>query len=540
MKAKKITIAIQPGLILNFIIGMVFLFLSVSGFSQLQQKEEVTDAILSGYPPTWNPIIPNTLVNPHEMIIMMSANPRINNIPINPGDYIGAFYVDDNNQMKCAGADYWQNLTPINLPDTGIIFPIFGDDSQTPEKDGFSYNERIYFKIFSWTTQKTYDVDFLTFDPAFYPYNNNNYVNWVGGLTITEIVNMQCVETLDAFATATPNPVCAGNNVAMAANIFIGTTGNYTYNWTSNPAGFTSDLQNPIVAPLVNTNYLLSVSDGSNTSNHQILVVVNQNPAVIAGSVMSVCANQNVQLSASATSYSSLLWSTSGNGNFNNSTILNAVYTFGTNDLQNGSVVLTLTAQPLGGCATTTSDQLIVTVLPMPTVYAGADKLSCKGSPVSLDAALATNYSSALWTTSGNGTFSNPNILNPQYFPGTNDLTAGSFTLTLTANAASPCTGIASDPVLITLAPPPVANVPSNKLICETVNTVTITGSNASNYSSLLWITAGDGTFNNPNIPVTVYSPGPNDKLNGGTIITLNAFPIAHCTVPSSNQVTIT
>ena len=540
MKAKTTAITIKSCSLLNIIVGMVFLFQSVSGISQTQQKAEGTDAILAGYPPTWNPVIPNTLINPHEMVIMMSANPRINTIPINPGDFIGAFFVDNNGQMQCAGADYWQDLTPINLPDTGIVFPIFADNTQTPEKDGFTYNELIHFRIFSWTTQKTYDVDFLSFDPAFYPYNNNNYVNWVGGVTITEIVNMQCIETLDAFATATPNPVCAGNTVALAANIFIGTTGNYNYNWTSNPPGFTSNMQNPIVSPSVSTNYLLSVSDGSNTSNHQILVVVNQNPLINAGSDKSACANQNVQLSASAANYSSLLWSTSGNGSFNNPGVLNPSYSYGTNDLQNGSVVLTLTAQPLGGCSSITSDQLIVTVLPLPTVNAGPDKLSCKGSPVSLDASTAINYSSILWATSGNGTFSNPNILHPQYFPGTNDLTVGSFTLTLTVNAASPCTGIASDQILITLAPPPIANGPANKVICETVSTVTISGSNSSNYSSLLWVTAGDGTFNNPTIPVTIYAPGPNDKINGGTVVTLNAFPNAPCTVPSTKQVTVT
>ena len=356
------------------------------------------------------------------------------------------------------------------------------------------------------------------------------------------MINLQCLETFDAYATANPNPVCLGNPVTLAGNIFIGTTGNYTFNWTSNPTGFTSNLQYPPpVTPLVNTTYNLSVFDGLLTSTHQLLVVVNQNPSQVnAGTDATICANKTTQLSGSATNFGSYLWTTSGNGTFNSATIFNPIYTPGTIDKQNGSVILTLNAQPLGGCTLVATDDKILTVVPLPSVNCGPDKPVCKGSNVMLDATTAVGYSTITWSTSGTGTFSNKFILNPQYFPSTTEINTGFFTLTCAINALSPCAGNASDQIKITLIPPPTAGAAFSKTMCEGAGSVTVSGTGVTNYSSVLWQTAGDGTFNNPNQVSIIYYPGTNDNQNGGTILTLTAFPNAPCATPATQQVTLT
>ena len=46
-------------------------------------------------------------------------------------------------------------------------------------------------------------------------------------------------------------------------------------------------------------------------------------------------------------------------------------------------------------------------------------------------AASATNYNLVTWSTSGDGTFSNTNILNPVYTPGVNDIANGTVDLHL-------------------------------------------------------------------------------------------------------------
>jgi len=232
-------------------------------------------------PPGWE--FQATSLNPHGMIIMLEANPRINDIQLNPGDYIGAFYTDDNNELKCGGADFW-------LGDENIIFAIFGDDPSTPEKDGFGYAEQMYFKVYSYTTLKSYDVDVTAWDPGYYGTDH-----W-GPLGLSAMTDLQCLETFDAYASANPSPACLGDEISLSANIFVESTGNYTYNWTSEPAGFTSTNSNGFHTPQTTTTYFLEVNDGNLTSTHEIVVSVNENPSVNAGVDMTICPDCNAEL----------------------------------------------------------------------------------------------------------------------------------------------------------------------------------------------------------------------------------------------------
>lgn len=68
-----------------------------------------------------------------------------------------------------------------------------------------------------------------------------------------------------------------------------------------------------------------------------------------AGNAQTVCPGDSILLdAATADYYSSLSWTTSGDGTFNNDTILQPIYIPGTNDILNESVSLTLTANGLG------------------------------------------------------------------------------------------------------------------------------------------------------------------------------------------------
>jgi len=66
-------------------------------------------------------------------------------------------------------------------------------------------------------------------------------------------------------------------------------------------------------------------------------------PTVCAGPDTTVCEGATVTLSGTATNYSSILWSTSGTGTFDDATLLNATYTPGTQDYDTGFITLTLT-----------------------------------------------------------------------------------------------------------------------------------------------------------------------------------------------------
>ena len=65
-----------------------------------------------------------------------------------------------------------------------------------------------------------------------------------------------------------------------------------------------------------------------------------------------------------------------------------------------------------------------------PNANAGSDATACFGDSFS-PASSASNYTSLQWTTSGGGSFNNPNTPAPTYFPNGADQTAGSVILTL-------------------------------------------------------------------------------------------------------------
>lgn len=86
-----------------------------------------------------------------------------------------------------------------------------------------------------------------------------------------------------------------------------------------------------------------------------------------------------------------------------------------------------------------------VTVNPPATADAGNDTTCSKAATQVPLNGTAASYSAVLWTTTGTGTFSAAAALSGYYYPGTEDLTGGTVTLTLTASSLPPCTSAATD-----------------------------------------------------------------------------------------------
>lgn len=84
--------------------------------------------------------------------------------------------------------------------------------------------------------------------------------------------------------TADPSAICIGGQ-SQLLSLISGGGGSYTYDWTSTPSGFSSNLADPVVAPTVTTTYHLTVSDtygsvasGSTTLTVHTLPVANAGP----------------------------------------------------------------------------------------------------------------------------------------------------------------------------------------------------------------------------------------------------------------------
>lgn len=176
----------------------------------------------------------------------------------------------------------------------------------------------------------------------------------------TRIASFSFANILHLNATATPSAICAGQTSQLSANA-SGGSGSYTYSWSSDPAGFTSTVQNPVVTPTGTTKYIVTINDGSATRTDTTEVTVNPEPTAFAGDDVTYANTIPLfVVYGQATNYSHTQWLTSGDGTFNNDTLLNCLYTPGTTDRSHGGVILTLRASPIGTCTTTASSDLHV------------------------------------------------------------------------------------------------------------------------------------------------------------------------------------
>ncbi|WP_367327803.1 hypothetical protein [Lentimicrobium sp.] len=206
-------------------------------------------------------------------------------------------------------------------------------------------------------------------------------------------------------------------------------TGTFTNNGTLNPT-YTPSLADAISGSvnLTLTATPLAPCLGNATSVKTLSIT--RLALANAGPDGNSCGNTPFTLSsASATNYSSLLWTSSGSGSFVNPGILNATYIPGAGDLVSGSVTLTLTLTGNSPCATPVSDDMVLSIGGEPTAYAGLDGQTCETTPFTVTTATATNYSAINWTTSGTGILSDAGSLTPTYTPSNADALAGIVTL---------------------------------------------------------------------------------------------------------------
>ena len=231
--------------------------------------------------------------------------------------------------------------------------------------------------------------------------------------------------------------VCSGDQVTLSGS------GASTYTWDN---GITNGIAFlPAVGTVLYTVTGTDVNGCENTD--QVEVIVNALPIVDAGLDKIVCQGTQVTLGgAGANTYS---WNPFANDGV---AFVQAV----------GTVIYTVTGTDLNGCKNT--DQVQVTVNPLPIVTAGPDQVVCAGTSVTLTAAGAVTYT---WNNGViNGIAFNPN--------------SGTLVYTVIGTNAFSCENF--DQVQVIVNPNPNTVASPDQTICNGTS-ITLVGAGASNYA---------------------------------------------------------
>ncbi|HNR18657.1 MAG TPA: T9SS type A sorting domain-containing protein [Bacteroidia bacterium] len=296
-----------------------------------------------------------------------------------------------------------------------------------------------------------------------------------------------------------------------------------------------------IYANLVNSNTpgtytFYAACSSTPTCREAVTFVIDPAATVGAGADQNMCTTAGTATMSGSFGggASSATWSTAGDGSFDNTSLMNAVYTPGANDITNGSVVLTLTTNDPAGPCNAVADNMTLNIETAPTVNAGTDQNICGNGTATMAGTMGGGASTVAWSTSGDGSFDNANNLTAVYTPGANDITNGTVTLTLTTTSAVYCTNV-NDAMVLTIDAAPTANAGSDIEIC-TPNNAFLNGAFGGAATSASWSTAGDGSFDNASLMNAVYTPGTNDIANGSVVLTLTTDdPAGVCTAASDN-----
>ena len=299
------------------------------------------------------------------------------------------------------------------------------------------------------------------------------------------------------------NETCYNARNGSATLITSGGVTPYAYQWpttANNQTGQTA-------VNLAPGTYVVTITDANNcTTTQSVTISAALMTIPNAGNDSIICETAGfLQIQgASATHYESVYWTTNGTGTFSNLFAMNPIYYPSAADIANGTVILTLHAVPHAPCAET-SDQMVLQIIRQPQVTL-ADDIICGGEQIEpvANAQYGTAYT---WTSSGTGTFTNPNQVNTVYIPSATDIANGFVNLTLTAQAASPCATV-SEVGHYVIVQPVIANAGADQSLHGVSSTI-LAANNPAPASGIWTLVSG------PNNPVIANPTQYNTTISG-------------------------
>ncbi|NOQ75349.1 MAG: PKD domain-containing protein [Crocinitomix sp.] len=371
-------------------------------------------------------------------------------------------------------------VNPLPAVDAGVDFPVCDGDLATLTGAGAGVGG-----VYIWDGGVTDGVAFTPLVTATY--------------TVTGTDANGCVNTDDIEVTVNPLPavdagpdfaVCDGDPVTLSGT-GAGVGGVYLWD-----GGVTDGVA---FTPLATATYTLTGTDANGCVNtDDIEVIVNPLPLVDAGPDVAICLGDMVTLAGGGAGIGAgYLWTGGGVDGVAFSPAETDTYT--------------VTGTDINGCVNT--DDVTVTVNPLPAVDAGPDVAVCDGDPVTLTGSGAGVGGVYLW----DGGITDAVAFTP----------LATATYTVTGTDVNGC--VNTDAALVTVNPIPTVSAGPDVAICAG-DMVTLIGTGAGIGAGYLWTGGGiDGVPFSPGITgsYTVTGTDANGCVNTDDVmVTVNPLPL--------------
>ncbi|MFA8299847.1 MAG: GEVED domain-containing protein [Hyphomicrobiales bacterium] len=200
--------------------------------------------------------------------------------------------------------EFLGNNGPCGKTDNGEV-----EDYTVNVKNWISYSPRS--GVIEPGKKQLITLDLNSIDIDLGDYNNTLVVSTNATENSTEEVSINLNINNASFtvkAEASKNNICPEENVDLSLN--IDPAGDYTYEWTSIPEGFTSTKADPTVTPTETTIYKVQVKKDDEMVTSSIQVNVNPIPDIQLKDEYDACDNKDFKLDAGYFYNATYLWST--------------------------------------------------------------------------------------------------------------------------------------------------------------------------------------------------------------------------------------
>lgn len=212
------------------------------------------------------------------------------------------------------------------------------------------------------------------------PFVYFGFTGSTGGLNNFQTV---CLDT-EIIAEDESFTVCEGESIELT------TPGNPAGNFTWSPATFLDDanIQNPTATPTSDIIYTVTFEDlCGNPFTKQVELIIAETPSINAGMDEEICDGESIQLNATASDFSSVLWATA-DGN-----IVNGANSLTPTINESGTYIFTVNY----GIDCSISDEIIVNSIAIPNIELTGDLEICEGENTTVS--LNATYDSVEWST---------------------------------------------------------------------------------------------------------------------------------------------